>query len=294
MARQHIVASISALFLASAVGSGPAQAQVFDGLSSEGYSSKTENASGYKETRAPAATAATNTAPTPVRIEAAPKRRNGIGSDKDGDTNPATNVFLTPLIGADEDARFDPPYRVVTFESKLKDHGKEVETRFRDALGVSFSSGLRLQVCEGQRYYQYNSECTYLRAPSGKFAAAFRDDFRRPLTISFDGGACTVALAIQPTGGKENELFEASLQGYSASGAKLTKMTAPMRWTKNTFRWRHMLQAYFTDEPAARVEVSVISKDRRSRPVRFLIDDVAYLDSGCGEPAVVAGASEGS
>ena len=214
-----------------------------------------------------------------------PTHGNGLGPDPDGDTNPATNTHAISKIGDAAEAAFDPPYRVVTFEVPPGDHDDKIRKQYKDNFGVVFSRGLSRQICEGQRYFQYNSQCTYLRAPSGQYAAVYDDEYKRPLRIRFAEPVCVAAMAIYPTGGKEGEEFEVTLQGYDADENKLDPAKLKFSWTKDTFRWRHMAGAYFLQERANRVDVSMRSLDdkEKGKPVRFLIDDVAYVEDSCSE-----------
>lgn len=208
---------------------------------------------------------------------------NGVGPDPDGDTNPATNTRAISKIGDAAEAAFDPPYQVVTFEAPPGRHNDVIRKDYQKDFGVTFSRGLNRQICEGQRYFQYNSQCTYLRAPSGQYAAVYQDDYSRPLRIRFAQPVCVAAMAIYPTGGKEGETFEVTLQGYDANDQKLDAAKVKFKWTKDTFRWRHMAGAYFINQKAQRVDVSMRSLDPRERGkiVRFLLDDVAFIESAC-------------
>ncbi len=209
---------------------------------------------------------------------------NGLGADPDGDTNPVTNTRKISRIGDAAEAAFDPPYKVVTFEENGAKHNQKIEKAFKADFGVTFSKGLRRQICKGQRYYQYNSHCTYRRAPSGKFAALYDADerFGAPLALSFEAPVCAAAMAIYPTGGKEGERYEVTLKGTAAGGA-VSPVKASFNWTKDTFRWRHMAGAYFMDKPIDKLEVSIKSKDAPAKVVRFLIDDVAFVTDSCDE-----------
>lgn len=212
---------------------------------------------------------------------------NGIGPDPDGDTNPATKTIGLSKIGDAAEASFDPPYRVVTFEAPPGSHNDNIIKQYTDKFGVSFSKGLSRQICEGQRYNKYDSKCTYLRAPSGQFAAAYHDEYDRPLRIDFNQPVCLAAMAIYPTGGKEGEEFEVTLQGYDTAENKLEPAKLQFSWTKDTFRWRHMAGAHFVDERANRIDVSMKSLDSKEqgKPVRFLIDDVAFIETACSDVA---------
>ncbi|MEM9170346.1 MAG: hypothetical protein AAGC56_11910 [Pseudomonadota bacterium] len=225
-------------------------------------------------------------AETPDTAEEASTSRyagQGFGFDPDGDTNPATNTRAIVRIGDAAEAAFDPPYRVVTFDGKGAEHADAIVADYQSDFGVRFSPGLSRQICEGQRYFQYNSACTYRRAPSGQFAAAYRDTFNRPLQIDFAAPVCVAAMAIYPTGGAKNERYEITLQGFDYAGRALKKVVVPLNWSENTFRWRHMAGAYFLDEPAARLNVSVRSLDPKKKDavVRFLIDDLAFVSDDC-------------
>ena len=208
---------------------------------------------------------------------------NGVGPDPDGDTNPATNTRAISKIGDAAEAAFDPPYRVVTFEAPPGRHNDVIRKDYQKDFGVTFSRGLNRQICEGQRYFQYNSQCTYLRAPSGQYAAVYQDDYRRPLRIRFEQPVCVAAMAIYPTGGKEGEIFEVTLQGYDSNDQKLDAAKVKFKWTQDTFRWRHMAGAYFTNQKAQRVDVSMRSLDpkEKGKIVRFLLDDVAFIENAC-------------
>lgn len=203
---------------------------------------------------------------------------NGYGPDADGDSNPAINTLLLTRIGDAAEAALDPPFKIITFE-KPHGHGDIIRNEYKAAYGVTFSRGLTRQICEGQRYFQYNTQCTYLRAPSGRYAAVYRDDYNRPLRIRFDNPVCAAALAVYPTGGEEGERYRVVLQPYAEDGAKLKRVTERFTWTNDTFRWRLMTSAYFLGRKASRVDVSVLG--RRRQATRFLIDDVAFIADGC-------------
>ncbi len=215
--------------------------------------------------------------------ETIPTGGNGIGPDADGDSNPATNTRALSRIGDAAEAAFDPPYRVVTFDAE-NGHGDIIRDDYEDEFGLAFTGGVKRQICDGPRHSRYDSQCTYLRAPSGVYAAVYEDRFNRPLRIDFSQSVCVAAMAIYPTGGKEGETFEVVVQGYDGSGEKLGVAKSRFDWTNNTFRWRHMAGAYFPDARASAVEVSVSSLDpgERGDMVRFLIDDVAFIEGDCG------------
>lgn len=208
--------------------------------------------------------------------------RNGIGPDPDGDTNPATNTRAMARIGDAAEAALDPPYRVITFETPGK-HGEKIGLQYAKEFGVAFGPGVTRQICEGQRYFRYDSDCTYRRAPSGRFAALYQDAWRRPLEIHFANPVCVAALAIYPTGGKEGEDYRVRIQPYAADGRKLPRASVRFSWTQDTFRWRLMAGAFMLKERASRIEVEVDSIDQRRKNVRFLIDDVAFVENGCDE-----------
>ncbi len=214
---------------------------------------------------------------------------NGIGSDPDGDTNPATNTRALSRIGDAAEASFDPPYQVVTFEAE-NGHGDAISDDYAKEFGLSFSGDLKRQVCDGPRHSRYDSLCTYLRAPSGDYAAVYEHRFNRPLRIEFAQSVCVAAMAIYPTGGKEGETFEVTIQGYDATGSKIGAATSRFDWTQNTFRWRHMAGAYFLEARASAVDVSVRSLDpsQSADMVRFLIDDVAFIEGDCALDAADA------
>lgn len=206
---------------------------------------------------------------------------NGVGPDLDGDGNPATDAFAFLHIGNPKLAAKDPVYTVITFEPPPGGNGQAIQTVYESKYGVTFSPGLAQQICRGQRYIQYDSTCTYIAPPSGDYAAVYRNDFDRPLKISFVKPICAAAVAIYPTGGEEGEVFEAAIQGYDANGGALGKETSRFEWTANAFRWRVMDAIRFPDANAARLEISVDSISRPGRNVRFLIDDFAYANNNC-------------
>ncbi|MEE2693088.1 MAG: hypothetical protein VX640_16285 [Pseudomonadota bacterium] len=211
------------------------------------------------------------------------RHRNGVGPDPDGDTNPATNTRAMARIGDAAEAALDPPYQVITFETPPGKHGDKIGLQYAKDFGVTFGKGLSRQVCEGQRYFRYDSDCTYRRAPSGRYAALYQDEWRRPLEINFANPVCAAALAIYPTGGKEGEQYRVRIQPYTADGRKLARATVRFSWTQDTFRWRLMAGAFMLGERASRIEVNVDSIDDKKKNVRFLIDDVAFIESGCEE-----------
>ncbi|MBI1366732.1 MAG: hypothetical protein GC153_12360 [Alphaproteobacteria bacterium] len=222
--------------------------------------------------------------------------RNGVGADPDGDTNPATNTGLTVSIGDAAEAAFDPPFRVITFEAPPGGNGDVIKSQYEARYGVTFSAGLKRQICEGRRYFRYDSQCTYLRAPSGKYAALYRNDWGYPLQIRFTKPVCVAALAIYPTGGAEGQRYRITLQPYAADGSKLKRLSFYLTWTENTFRWRAMAEARFSVR-ASRLDVNVTSLHNKYGSVRFLIDDLATIsgdDCGPSPVDVAAGAASRS
>ncbi len=210
---------------------------------------------------------------------------NGIGADPDRDTNPATTTGAISLVGDAAKAADDPPYAVVTFETPPGAHGDEISTAYKDEFGVTFAAGLTRQICEGQRHFQYDSMCTYEAAPSGRFSAGYLDYLNKPLVIEFAKPICVVAMAIYPTGGKEGEPFELTINGWTAAGVKLAPAKVDFEWTKDTIRWRHMAGAYYLGERASKISIGMRSKDgaEARKILRFLIDDVAFVDDRCEE-----------
>ena len=205
---------------------------------------------------------------------------NGYGPDPDGDGNPATNTRLFVRIGDAAEASLDPPWRVITFENR-GGNAEAIRMDYRSDYGVTFSKGLKRQVCDGPRYFRYDSQCTYLRAPSGRMAALYRDDYNRPLRIRFDDPVCAAALAVYPTGGEEGEEFRITLRPYDANGKRMHRVRHYFTWTNDTFRWRLMAITRFLDKKAARVDVEVESMWDEGKIVRFLIDDVAFIEDDC-------------
>ena len=235
---------------------------------------------------------------------------NGIGPDEDGDDNPATDTRAIPFVADAAAAADDPPYAVITFEPPPGEHGEAIVRDYEEKYGVTFGRGLTWQVCEGQRHFQYDSMCTYEAAPSGRFAAGYVHHLNAPLAITFKQPVCVVTMAIYPTGGKENERFKFKIEAWNEAGEKLPDARTDFRWTANTVRWRNMAGAYYPDQRAAKVAVSMTStrrikidtdddyieedtreedrydekekkKKTRSRVVRYLIDDLAFVDDGC-------------
>ncbi len=222
---------------------------------------------------------------------------NGVGPDPDRDTNPATDTGSISLSGDAAKAADDPPYAVITFEPPPGSHGDKIGTAYKDKFGVSFGAGLTRQICEGQRHFRYDSMCTYEAAPSGRFAAGYLDYLNSPLIMEFSKPVCVVAMAIYPTGGKEGEPFELTIQGWTEAGARLPPVKTDFEWTKDTVRWRHMAGAYYLGERANKIAVGMRSKDGAEAPnvLRFLIDDLAFVEDGCKEALeAIAGPSEPS
>lgn len=208
---------------------------------------------------------------------------NGIGPDPDNDTNPATITGAISIVGDAALAADDPPYAVITFEPPPGGHGDVIRNAYKNDPGVSFGPGVTRQVCDGQDFFQFNSQCTYAAAPSGKFAAVYYSYLNEPLEIYFERPVCVVTMAIYPTGGKEGEPFEFTIEGWTETEQKLPSVTAEFEWTKDTVRWRHMAGAYFLDQPAAKIAISMKSKDplEAKKILRYLIDDLAFVETDC-------------
>lgn len=220
---------------------------------------------------------------------------NGIGPDPDNDTNPATVTGAISIVGDAALAADDPPYAVVTFEPPPGGHGDIIRDAYKDDPGVSFGPGVTRQICKGQDFFKFDSKCTYAAAPSGKYAAVYYSYLNEPLEIYFERPVCVVTMAIYPTGGKEGEPFEFTIEGWTETEEKLPSAVAEFEWTKNTVRWRHMAGAYFLEEPATKIAISMKSKDaaESKKILRYLIDDLAFVETDCeaalAEIALAAG-----
>ncbi|NNE41514.1 MAG: hypothetical protein HKN14_11430 [Marinicaulis sp.] len=208
---------------------------------------------------------------------------NGIGADPDRDTNPATNTRIIPFIADAKIAADDPPYDVITFEPPPGEHGEKIIQDYYADHGVKFSKGLSWQVCEGQRRFLYDTMCTYEAPTSGKFAAGYLSYLNFPLAMEFEKPVCVVTMSIYPTGGKEGEPFEFKIEGWTESGQQLSTASIEFEWTNNTVRWRNMAGAFFVDQRAKKITVSMRSLDKKesSKTLRYLIDDLAFVDDGC-------------
>lgn len=227
---------------------------------------------------------------------------NGIGPDPDGDTNPATITGVIARIG-DGVEQHDEPYRVITFEPPPGKHGEMIRKDYDKSFGVRFGKGLTRQICEGQRRFYYDSICTYEAAPSGKYAAGYVNYLNAPLTVEFDAPVCVVTMAIYPTGGGEQEPFTVTINGWDEDGIPLPAARAEFDWTKYTVRWRHMAGAYYVGARAKKIAIGMKSgkASEAGDVLRFLIDDLAFVQEGCDEvldefvddaaPAVVSDAS---
>ena len=207
----------------------------------------------------------------------------GIGPDPDNDTNPATDTGSISITGGAADVTEDPPYAVINFEASPNGHGDVIKEAYKEEYGVTFFPKVTRQLCAGQQHFQYNSQCTYEAAPSGRFAVSYLDYLNRPLSLEFDRPICVVTMAIYPTGGKQGEEFELKIQGWTDSDTPLETVKAEFEWTKDTVRWRHMAGAYYLDERASKIAISMKSKDKKEakKVLRFLIDDLATVETGC-------------
>jgi hypothetical protein len=210
---------------------------------------------------------------------------NGIGADPDRDGNPATNTDIIPFYTDAAAAADDPPYAVITFEPPPGAHGEAIRKDYETQYGVTFGEGLTWQICDRQRHFQYDTLCTYFAPASGRFSAGYSDRLNRPLEIEFARPVCIVTLSIYPTGAKEGEPFEFTVEGWAESGEKLATAKVGFEWTNNTVRWRNMAGAYFADQRAKKIAVSMRSKDgaEANDLLRYLLDDLAFVDEGCEE-----------
>ncbi|MEQ1929565.1 MAG: hypothetical protein ABL957_03405 [Parvularculaceae bacterium] len=206
---------------------------------------------------------------------------NGEGPDPDGDSNPAVNTQLFARIGDAAEAALDPPFQIVTFEAARIKHGEKIGEEKVGDRKVKFSNGLSRQICKGQLYFRYDTQCTYMAAPSGEMAALYREEWGRPLKVAFDQPVCAAALAAYPTGGQEGERYEIRLQPYDADSKKLQAAAYQFQWTNDTYRWRLMAGAFFGAAKATRMDVNIVSLTNPKKVVRFLIDDVAFIENDC-------------
>jgi hypothetical protein len=218
---------------------------------------------------------------------AAQQNENGYGPDPDGDSNPATKTRAIANVGATDIKLLDPRFRVMTFEPPPGAHGRVIEKQYAASFGVAFSRGLSWQICDGPRYGRYDSLCTYLRPPSGSFAAYYRDDRKRPLSVDFARPVCAVMMSIYPTGGKQDELFRVKLKARQADGESAGSAQVIFAWTQDTFRWRVMAGGFFLVKPASSVDVMIRRVNDEGEvidtgdDVQFLIDDLTFVETGC-------------
>lgn len=224
---------------------------------------------------APAYTVGSRQRPNPNATE------NGYGRDLDGDGNPATDAIGYYRLAPIGEAELDPPFKLLTFEPPRTQHNKPVTDQYRKPYGVHFSPGLFAQLCDGQRYFQYDTSCTYLAPPSGKYAAVYHDDRRRPLQVHFDRPICAASIGVIPTGGREGEKFVVALDFYKTHDdggeTRIGRTRVDMTWTENTFRWRNMIEAFFIDRAADRIDITIRSRSRLDQNFDFLIDDLAFI-----------------
>lgn len=205
---------------------------------------------------------------------------NGYGPDPDGDSNPATRTRAIANIGA-TDINLDPRFTIMTFEPPPGVHNNRIRDQYAEKYGVGFSKGLKWQICDDQRYFQYDSLCTYIRPPSGVFAAYYRDDWKRPLKVTFDAPVCAAMMSVYPTGGKEGEQFKVTLAAKGVNGESAGDATVVFAWTQDTFRWRVMAGGFFLSAPAKSIDVTVARVENAGDVLQFLIDDLAFVESGC-------------
>ncbi len=205
---------------------------------------------------------------------------NGYGPDPDGDTNPATRTRAIANIGA-TDVKLDPRFTIMTFEPPPGAHNYAIRNQYTDKYGVNFSRGLRWQICDDQRYYQYDSLCTYIRPPSGSFAAYYRDDWKRPLKVTFKNPVCAVMASVYATGGKEGEKFKVTLNAKKTNGDPAGEATVTFAWTQDTFRWRVMAGGFFLREDASSIDLTIARAENAGDVLQFLIDDLAFIETGC-------------
>ena len=210
---------------------------------------------------------------------------NGIGPDPDHDTNPATVTGVIKRVGEPGAPEQNAPYRVINFEAPPGKHGDVIREAYAKEFGVHFGRGVSRQICEGQRRFYYDSMCTYEAAPSGDYAAGYLNHLNAPMLIEFDQPVCVATMAIYPTGGREGEPFTVTIRGWDETGAPLPIAEAEFEWKKYTVRWRHMAGAYYLGARAKKIAVSMRSgsPSERGDVLRFLIDDLAFVQEGCEE-----------
>lgn len=210
---------------------------------------------------------------------------NGVGPDPDGDTNPATQTRGVAFVADGVSAEETPPYPIIRFEPPNGAHGAALKDKaFKDD-GVRFSAGLSLQECRARRNFREKTLCTYPAAASGQYAGGYANDDGEALTITFDKPVCLVTMALYPTGGEEDEEFVMKINGASEDGEMLEASNVAFPWRANTVRWKNMAGVYFTGAKAKGVSVLVRSATETDRiePVRFLIDDIAYVSDNCAD-----------
>ena len=175
------------------------------------------------------------------------------------------------------------PYTVITFEAPPGKHGDVIVNSYKEEYGVRFFPKVTRQICDGVQRFRFDSMCTYEAAPSGSYAVGYMDHLNRPLEVEFENPVCVVTMAIYPTGVREGEKFELTIEGWDEAGEPLDTAVVDFDWTKDTVRWRHMAGAYYLNEPASKIAISMTSHDdeEQGEVLRYLIDDLALVETGC-------------
>ena len=207
---------------------------------------------------------------------------NGIGRDHDGDTNPATETRSGAAFNPSR-TQYDSSYSVISFDDGAARSGKQVASSYQRDVGVAFSSGLTFEQCAPPQNTDHAGMCPYYAAPSGRFVGGFDAYHHGELRANFAREACVVAMSVYPTGGEAGEIFEVRLRGENPAGVPITEQTKVFTWRASTIKWQNEVGVYFTGDTAKNVFISVKSLRHPKRPVRFLIDDFAFVEVGCAK-----------
>jgi hypothetical protein len=161
--------------------------------------------------------------------------------------------------------------------------GVPLTDQYRKVHGVSFGKGASVHVCGASDNYTAAARivraCPYPRAASGQRAALF--DVRaggRALQIGFDQAIQSLAMRINPTGGRVDEEFIARAVAFDANGARVATQSVRFIWDQGALSWPTTisLRDDKTGQSFTRVTIELLRAAENNQPVRFLIDDLIY------------------
>ena len=177
--------------------------------------------------------------------------------------------------------------QLIDFEAVRTRDGRAPVTltnQYERSHGVRFGRGVSVHRCSGAYDEFSTSLCPYPRAASGDRAAMFDVEIGgSAMAVDFIEPVDAVSLRINPTGGGEGAQYLAQAAGLDAQGEVVAAASEDVAFSADNLNWPYILTLK-GERPIVRIQIAMTLQGSslavarvNNRPVRFFIDDLAFL-----------------